>query len=192
MGFLMGAYGKLMAGKLVRDLQFQLTRVTRRHAKIVKEIGDKEKYYQAQERNMKQQMQNQMMFAMKGASMAAGLPMGNMMGMGIQGANMFGYDLMNAAYTNQLNVDPQKMMMYQRAQQAIQMQFTQAQSMWQDVFEMERDADLQELKEIQSELETEKLNLESRIQIATEERDAYKKMEQADAKSFTPEFTGQG
>ena len=59
MGFLMGAYGKLMAGKLVRDLQFQLMSVTRRAQRITKEIGDKEKMYQAQERNMKQQMQSQ-------------------------------------------------------------------------------------------------------------------------------------
>ena len=66
MGFLNGAYGKLMAGKLVRDLQYQMTSVQSRLRRVTREIGQKEKMYQAQERNMKQAMQSQMQAAMWG------------------------------------------------------------------------------------------------------------------------------
>ena len=192
MGFLMGAYGKLMAGKLVRDLQFQLMSVTRRAQRITTEIGDKEKMYQAQERNMKQQMQSQMMFANYGAAQSLGLPVGAMMGMnnysalammGTQGMMMGNY---NAGFNQQA------MMQYSQFQQMMQYQFTQAQTMWQNTFEMEREADLQQLKDIQDSLETEKLNLESRIKLAEQEQQAYKDMEKADQKGFVPEVTGQG
>ena len=198
MGFLMGAYGKLMAGKLVRDLQFQLTSVTRRAQRITREIGDKEKMYQAQERNMKQMMQSQMMFGMQGAAQHFGLPV-NMM-MGVQGANMMGYNfagMAGAGAADMLNggtgaFNQNQMLAYSQIQQAFQWQYSQAQTMWQNVFEMEREADLQELKDIQDALETEKLNLESRIKLAEQDQEAYKKMEDAGSKAFVPEYTGQG
>lgn len=52
MGFLMGAYGKLMTGKLVRDIQFQMLGIQSRLRRVTREIGDKTKMYEAQERNM--------------------------------------------------------------------------------------------------------------------------------------------
>ena len=73
MGFLSGAYGKLMAGRLVRDLQYQMTSVQSRLRRVTREIGQKEKMYQVQERNMKQQMQAQIQNAMFGY---LGMPMG--------------------------------------------------------------------------------------------------------------------
>lgn len=66
MGFLSGAYGKLMAGKLVRDLQYQMTSVQSRLRRVTREIGDMEKNMQAQERNMNAQFQNQSIWAMQG------------------------------------------------------------------------------------------------------------------------------
>lgn len=60
MGFLSGAYGKLMAGKLVRDLQYQMTSVQSQLRRVTKEVGDMEKMFTAQERNLKAQMQSQM------------------------------------------------------------------------------------------------------------------------------------
>lgn len=193
MGFLMSAYGKLMTGKLVRDLEFRLMSVTRRASKITKEIQEKEKYYQAQERNMKQQMQNQIMFGTYGAAQALGIPV--MPGMGMQGANMMGYNMMNMAYGGALNMlqggqgafKQQDMLAYQQVQQAMQWQFSQANTMWQNIFEMERDADLQALKDIQDELETEKLSLESRINLAKEENKYYKESEKGQAKDLVPE-----
>ena len=195
MGFLMGAYGKLMAGKLVRDIQYQMTSVQSRLRQVTREIGDKEKYYQAQERNMKQQMQSQMMFANYGAAQYLGLPMGAMAGMGMSGLPMLGNDLTALALqgaAGQGGIDQNAYLMYSQFQQMMQMQFTQAQSMWQNTFEMERDADLQSLKDLEDSLQVEKDNLESRLQIARNEYDAYKQEEKADAKNLVPDYTGQG
>ena len=49
MGFLSGAYGKLMAGKLVRQIQYQLTGVQSQLRRVTKEVGDMEKMFTAKE-----------------------------------------------------------------------------------------------------------------------------------------------
>ena len=59
MGFLSGAYGKLMAGRLVRQLQWQLTSVNSRLNRITKQVGDMEKSMQRQERMQSMFMNNQ-------------------------------------------------------------------------------------------------------------------------------------
>ena len=66
MGFLNGAYGKLMAGKLVRDLQYQMTGIQSQLRRVTRQVGDMEKMFTQQERNMKAQMQSQMQMAMLG------------------------------------------------------------------------------------------------------------------------------
>lgn len=176
MGFLSGAYGKLMAGKLVRDLQYQLTGVNSRLRRVTREIGQKEKMYQAQERNMKQQMQAQM-----NATMFSflGLPAGtNFASMDPTTAtNLFG----------SINTSS-----YAQASQFAQMQFSAANTVWQNMFEMQRDADLQALKDIEESLQTEKDNLESRIKIADQEYQAKKDEEKQGAQNLKPDYTGQG
>ena len=42
MGFLNGAYGKLMAGKLVRDLQYQMTGIQSQLRRVTRQVGDME------------------------------------------------------------------------------------------------------------------------------------------------------
>lgn len=175
MGFLSGAYGKLMAGRLVRDLQYQMTSVQSRLRRVTREIGQKEKQYQIQERNMKQQMQAQLNNVMLGY---LGLPFGGTVGnMDATAAqNLFG------------NIDTSK---YSQAMQLAQMQCSTAQQVWQNMFEMEREADLQALKDVEEDLQTEKDNLESRLQIAKAEYDAKKEEEKDGAKNLTPNYTGQ-
>ena len=174
MGFLNGAYGKLMAGKLVRDLQYQMTSVQSRLRRVTREIGQKEKMYQAQERNMKQAMQSQMQAAMWGY-------------MGISPMDMRGLD---PATAQQLfgNVDSTK---YSFAMQMVQTQYATAQNVYQQMFEMQREADLQALKDLEEDLQTEKDNLESRLQIAKQEYDAKKEEEKDGAKGLQPNYTGQ-
>lgn len=158
MGFLSGAYGKLMAGKLVRDLQYQMTSVQSRLRRVTREIGDMEKNMQTQERNLKAQMQNQMQASIFGAMGQAGVS---------------GFD-----QTNMLGV--------------VGGMNSMAQSMWQNMFEMEREAQLQPLKDLEDSLQTEKDNLESRLKIAQAEYDAKKEEEKAGVKGLTPDYTGQG
>ena len=173
MGFLMGAYGKLMAGKLRREIEYQLGQVSRRAHKITREIANKERMYATQERNMKSQMQAQMQSA------------------------IFGYMGMNpgmqASAMNPMMMGATGMDMNQYAMfaQMVQMQYSQAQSMWQNMFEMQKQADLQALKDLEDSLQIENDNLKSRLQIAQQEYEAYKQEEKADAKSIVPEYTAQ-
>lgn len=175
MGFLSGAYGKLMAGRLVRDLQYQMTSVQSRLRHVTREIGQKEKMYQVQERNMKQAMQSQMQSAMFGY---LGLPAGSSVaGMTPEIAmQLFG------------GMDTSK---YSQAMQLAQMQCSAAQTVWTNMFEMQREADLQALKDLEEDLQTEKDNLESRLQIAKAEYDAKKEEEKDGAKNLAPNYTGQ-
>lgn len=188
MGFLSGAYGKLMAGQLVRDIQYQMTSVQSRLRRVTREIGLKEKMYQSQERNMKQAMQSQMQQASWGAAYRAGLPVGNAM-MGMGGMTALGQDCSMLAVMGGFNQD--QMRLYSMVQQEVQMQFMQAQTFWQNMFEMQRDADLQALKDLEADLQTEKDNLESRLQIAKAEYDAKKEEEKDGAKNLAPNYTGQ-
>ena len=186
MGFLMGAYGKLMAGQRMRNIQFQLTTVQSRLRRITKEIGLKEKMYQSQERNMKTQLQNQMYAGMytelantPGMEQYAQLMMGTMMGM-----SMSNPSLLQGLNTQQSST-------YAMIQQNYQMMFMQSQNMWQNMFEMQKEADLQALKDVEEDLQIEKDNLESQLKIAQADYEANKEMEKQGAQNLKPDYTGQ-
>lgn len=174
MGFLMGAYGKLMTGKLVRDIQFQMLGIQSRLRRVTREIGDKTKMYEAQERNMKSQMQAQMQASIYGY-------------MGIDPMFAQG-NMSNPAFWQNagLTMDMNK---YAQYSQMVQMQFAQANAMWQNVFEMQKEADLQALKDLEDSLQLENDNLKTRLEIAKNEYEAFKQEEKADAKSIMPEYT---
>ena len=176
MGFLSGAYGKLMAGKFVRQIQYQLTGVQSQLRRVTKEVGDMEKMFTAQERNLKAQMQSQM------NSSVFDLMQGSGFGAFDQ-SNMLG--VVNGMSQEQFS----KYSMYN---QMIQQQYAMAQSAWQGMFEMQRESMLQPLKDLEDDLQTQKDNLESRLKLAEQDYEAKKKEEQAGAKSFTPEYTSQG
>ena len=59
-------------------------------------------------------------------------------------------------------------------------------------YEALRETQLEPLKDEEELLQTEKDSLESQIQIAQQDYEACKKMEQADAKNLAPNYTGQG
>lgn len=175
MGFLSGAYGKLMAGKLVRDLQYQMTSVQSRLRRVTREIGQKEKMYQSQQRNMKQAMQAQMQYAAYGM----------MNKMGIDPNGLFNNPMSQSIDMNQMSI-------YSQCMQRAQMQYQSSMTMWENMFEMQRDADLQALKDLEEDLQTEKDNLESRIKIADQEYQAKKEEEKQGAQNLKPDYTGQG
>jgi len=196
MGFLIDAYGKLMAGKLYRTLNFQKLQVQRRLNKVTKEIAQKEKLYDAQKRNMDNQMRNQMQNICIGAANQMGIPI--MPGMGMDGMGMLGNNLMGMAAQGTMNIlqggtglSTQQWSQYSAIQQVAQMQFAQAQNMWDNMYEMQRDADLQALKDLEDELQTEKDSLETRAALAKEEYQAFKDAEKEDVKNLTPNYTGQ-
>lgn len=172
MGFLNGAYGKLMAGKLVRDLQYQMTSVQSRLRRVTRELGDAQKSMQAQKRNMdaalKSQMQSSIYAMMRDAGVATD---------------------MNADMSEEQR--SQYFAAYTSATQKAQMQYSMAQSFWEQSFEMQQEAMLEPLKNEEESLQTEKDNLESRLKIAQAEYDTKKEEEKAGVKSLTPDYTGQ-
>lgn len=176
MGFLSGAYGKLMAGKLVRDLQYQMTSVQSQLRRVTKEVGDMEKMFTAQERNLKAQMQSQM---------------NNSVFSLMQGAGFGAFDPSNMAGVTS-GLSQAQFSEYSQKNQYIQQQYAMAQSAWQDMFEMQRESMLQPLKDLEDDLQTQKDNLESRLKIAQAEYDAKKEEEKAGVKGMTPDYTGQG
>ena len=176
MGFLMGAYGKLMAGQRARSIQFRLTTIQSQLRRVTRDIGDREKMYAAQERNMKNQMQSQIM----------GVAYGYMgvdpytAQMGMSNPQLWG----NISQSMDMNK-------YAACMQAAQMQCSAAQTLWQDVFEMNKNADLQALKDLEEDLQIEKDNLESQLKIATQDYEANKEMEKQGAQNLKPDYTGQ-
>ncbi len=162
MGFLSGAYGKLMAGRLVRQLQWQLTSVQSRLNRVTKQVGDMEKSLQSQQRAAS--MFNSNIFNQKRMEMMAGVNQSD--------ANSYTAFLMGTGNLQQYMAMQQQMLAEQ--------------------FDMMRDAQLEPLKAIQEQLETEKDNLESRLELAKGQYEAKKKEEQDGAKNMVPEYTGQG
>ena len=194
MGFLMGAYGKLMAGQRMRSIQFQLTTVQSRLRRITREIGDKEKMYQSQERNMKTMMQAQMRNStLQGLKNLANTNPELAGIAGLYGENMlFGNGVANAQTTK---FDTATMTAFSTAyaniQQEAQMQYMLSNNMWQETFEMQKTADLQALKDVEEDLQIEKDNLESQLKIAQADYEANKEMEKQGAQNLKPDYTGQ-
>lgn len=207
MGFLSGAYGKLQAGRLVRDIQHQLTSVNRRIRRVTRDMHQKQKMYQSQERNMKLQMQNQMRTyigvglqnliqsenVQKNPELAAQLGVyGSMFGMAVNGGNLSNMGAGLLGSCGDMSVMSQASNMYSWVQQDAQMRYTQAMTMWENMHEMQEQADLDALKDLEEDLQSEKDSLESRLAIAKEEYDAKKQEEKDGAKSLQPDYTGQG
>lgn len=177
MGFLSGAYGKLMAGKLVRSIQYEMTRVQSQLRRTTRDIANMEKMFSAQERSLKARMQSDMQNSIWGYAGKLGVNPNDPKSM------------MNMYQTEQGQEFLNAFSVYQQRQQA---QFTMAQSMWQNNFEMMREAQLEPLKDLEDELQTRKDNLDSRLKLAQQEYDAKKEEEKAGAKNIAPDYTGQG
>ena len=77
---------------------------------------------------------------------------------------------------------------YAQFSQMVQMQYQNANSVWQNMFEMQRESMLQPLKDLEDDLQTQKDNLESRLKIAQAEYDAKKEEEKAGVKGLTPDY----
>ena len=170
MGFLNGAYGKLMAGKLVRDIQYRQTRVQSRLRRVTRQIGDMEKLLQRQQKQVEANLKNQSQFMvyelMKKAGFNVGDPNNLQQFMGIDQSNYGAF---------------------QACQMQVQTATAMAQSMWENIFDMQREAMLEPLKDEEEALQTEKDNLESRLQIAKNEYDA-KKQEEKDGARIIQDF----
>lgn len=189
MGFLIGAFGKLMAGKRVRSLQVRMMSVQSQLRRATRDVADMEKYFTKLERDNKSQMS---LFSTN--FLASNQQM--MTKLALERAGFANMDaLIGCQNKEQLDRYYQAMSMAS-AENAAQQQKIQSivqitNAMMEAQIEAMKEAQLQPLKDLEEELQVEKDSLESQIQIAQADYEACKEMEKAGAKSMTPQYTGQ-
>ncbi len=191
MGFLLGAFGKLAAGRRYRQLQSQMMRVQSRLRRATRQAADMEKALQRQEKAMlnsisltstagMMQAKNSLMSSIFGTGAAAELMKKMQGGEQLTTEENNNYSTYMAQYNQQIsNMSAMNEMNVSMQKQQIE-----------DYFEYMRESLLQPLKDEEDMLQTEKDSLESQVQIAQADYEACKKMEQTDAKNLAPSYTG--
>lgn len=190
MGFLLGAFGKLAAGRRVRALQAQMMRIQSRARRATRDVADMQKLIDRQEKmalnSLTMQSNATINYAKAGlfSALANGAD-GALFQKGQSDISSLSQDevsryntLMsgfNSSLSNMSSVNETNTAMYK---QQIQ-----------DYFEQMRESQLEPLKDEEELLQSEKDSLESQIQIAQADYDACKKMEQTDAKNLAPSYT---
>lgn len=192
MGFLLGAFGKLAAGRRVRALQAQMMRIQARARRATRDVADMTKLIDRQEKTMLNNLSVSSNYANQYAAY------------GLQ-ASIFNSDKykdvmskINSGSTNELTENER--LLYSQAQSELSQQSANMKMMCeqnvamqkqqiQDYFEMLRETQLEPLKDEEEMLQTEKDSLESQIQVAQADYEACKKMEQSDAKNLAPSYT---
>lgn len=195
MGFLLGAFGKLAAGRRVRQLQAQMMRVQSRLRRATRDVSEMEKTLQRQEKDALNAVAAQGMAAKQNAMGNLGALLG-----GKFDQNQFAA-LQEKAASGQLTKDEASTYnsmssMYTQGSTTIssynEQWISQMKQQVSNNFEALRETQLEPLKDEEELLQTEKDSLESQIQVAQQDYEACKKMEQSDAKNLAPNYTGQG
>lgn len=205
MGFLLGAFGKQMAGKRLRALQARMMNVQSRLRRATRDIEQMEKFWSRVEKDNK----NMMTLAMQSANIGIQQNLQSSVFNNI--ANEVGtklsadkLDLLrkgNLSVLSELgSTEAQQyteMLTNNRTQstyvqQALQAAMQQQMAMQENMIEAVKEAQLMPLKDLEDDLQTEKDSLESQIQLAQADYDGCKEMEKAGAKNMVPQYTGQG
>ena len=199
MGFLLGAYGKLAAGSRYRSLQARMMRIQSKLRRATRDVANMEKMIDRQQKSMEQGLtlqNNQAKQLYQGAMYAAMLGTKNDEGISVQDAmtKMQGKDLSNediqryssivSTAQSQFSQQISSMNAYCDTQTAMSKQQIE------NYIENVRDTMLEPLKDEEDSLQLEKDTLESQIQVAKADYEACQKMEQADVKMLTPNYTG--
>jgi len=184
MGFLLGAFGKLSAGRRKREIQSQLMRVQSRLRRATRQVSDMDKQLQRAEKlEMNQakaaalQAKNQ---ALAGLQQTTGLA-------GFTGTDISGDK--SADYQ-------QALMQYNIGSAQITGNFEQYVSFYQqqvsDKYEWLRETQLEPLKQEEEMLQTEQDSLKSQLELAETDYKACQEMEKDGAKSLAPSYTAGG
>lgn len=211
MGFLLGAFGKLMAGRRVRDLQARMMRVQSKARRTTRQIEKMSKMLETQKKMeinnlaMQQQAGNSMMPYLAASSATAVMqaaaakngttfngPSENAQALAFGGASLDSF-IQNGGLTKE---DQSWMAQFSNVKtqmsSSTEMWLAQMKNQIEEKYENMNDIMLEPLKMEEDSLQTEKDSLESQLQIAQADYEACKKMEQADAKNLAPNYTGQG
>lgn len=193
MGFLLGAFGKLAAGRRVRDLQSRLMNVQTRMRRATRQVERMSKSLEAQK---KQELSALTIFSTTTNAAIPGAIASGIVGApellakmsALQGGATSGVKFEG----NEAEIYGQYSMGVSQAKAFNEAFITQQKSMIEERYETLNDLILEPLKMEEDSLQTEKDSLESQLQIAQADYEACKKMEQADAKNLAPNYTGQG
>jgi hypothetical protein len=192
MGFLLGAFGKLAAGRRVRQLQAQMMRVQSRLRIATRQSATMSKMLETKK---KMELNNLTAMSSMATTMMPGVLQSNLGLTSDQMALFTGAGTLNSSNTMS-DADKIAYGNYQNAMTQMkannEMVITQMKQQIEDKYENLNETMLEPLKQEEDELQTEKDSLESQIQIAQADYEACKKMEQADAKNLAPNYTGQG
>ena len=192
MGFLLGAYGKLMAGNRLRSAQARLMSITRQIQKAARQAANVEKMINNYSRNMQYQMQ------MYTNAMGYGVDYQLSMGTqklrdsifdGITDPNSDEYKSANIKFTNDYTA---LQMWASQQKQAQSMQAAQFKNYMEEMIDNMKETQLQPLKDLEEDLEQEKAQLETEIKMAEGQKEACEKMEDSGVKAIVPRYTGQG
>jgi len=192
MGFLLGAFGKLAAGRRVRALQARMMRVQTKMRRATRQIEQVSKMLETQKKLELNSLTYMQMGAgsmfpkfiqqelMKGMSDET---LAKFMGMG--GVTVNTYDPKETQQYGEFQMHMSSL----KAQN--EMYIASMKSQIEEKYENLNDMMLEPLKMEEDSLQTEKDSLESQIQIAQADYDACKKLEQSEAKNLAPNYTGQ-
>lgn len=189
MGFLLGAYGKLAAGSRYRSLQARMMRIQSKIRRATRDVANMEKMIDRQEKMLTNNLTIQ-------SNMAKQMAMGTLQSLpGMQEIlqKVGGYST-NGTLSELTAEEKQKYAQYQMGMNNMQymseISTAQQKQYVSDMIEQMREQLLQPLKDEEDSLQLEKDTLESQIQVAKADYEACQKMEQADVKMLTPNYTG--
>lgn len=189
MSFLLGAFGKLAAGRRVRDLQARMMRVQSRLRRATRQVETMSKMIETQK---KMELNQITAYAQQANAMLPGLLGSRIPGMSPELLARFtgGAGFNNTPLTEEQQVQYGNFTMaMSQIKAGNEMSLAQMKQQIEEKYENMNDMMLEPLKQEQDMLQTEKDSLESQLQIAQADYDACKQMEKADAKNLKPEYT---
>ncbi|MBR1619085.1 hypothetical protein IJ674_04230 [bacterium] len=203
MGFLLGAYGKLAAGSRYRSLQARMMRIQSKIRRATRDVANMEKMIDRRQKMMEQEltlnnnMSKQMYQNMMVGSMQASKEYTDAMAIIAKGQST-DEAIRKTVSSDQLSAASQTLARLQStSSQQISSMNSYAdtntalmKSQIENEIEYMRDTLLEPLKDEEDSLQLEKDTLESQIQVAKADYEACQKMEQADVKMLTPNYTG--
>lgn len=187
MGFLLGAFGKQMAGTRYRTLQARLMHISSRARRVHNQLDrmqksiEREKKAQLNALSAQNAMANatatqQLQNAIQGILPQLGIT-------DIKSMSSEDQTKYNTLYTNANTA-------YQTSKAQMDMQIAQEKQRIEQEYDEYQEYLIEPLKMEEEDLQTEKERLEAQVTLAKQDYEACQKMEQADAKMLQPNYTG--
>mgnify|MGYP004606868327 FL=1 len=187
MGFLLGTFGTISAGRLVRQLQSQMFKITNRRNRVTRDIqrmSDNLKRAQQRELNNLNLFSNSTyMAAQQQLYQTTGL--GALQAKWAQGGQLTAEE--QQAFNQQSSMISQNLSMMKAQNE--QMVASMKQQI-EDKYQALEEQMLEPLRDEEDLLTTQQDSLQARLEVAKEDYKACKAMAKEDAKNLTPSYTG--